>query len=427
MKTELSIIAACMLIGVAGCGSELNYRVAVYDIDSEEARAEYDKCHPDVARTVNAATQYADYLILKRRVERFRDDLILLNVSAQLLPVMTSGDPNIAKIASRQTEQVVQTITQTFEGLLTAIEEEIKTLKVIVEEVGPTEPAPKPSQDLRALWKETNDKLQQERYVETDPSRFQTVVTQLSPILRDPNKLEELAGRVRELRLDVAVPELEERIKAIGDNDRAKDLIERTRKQIETPDTLIQQASKAGPTGILRVHIIEQDMSDPYIIYMANNPQGWRRVPNMVHAYGDGDCDFVLVFEDVLEGRWKTVELDPTAVIEARLRVSRVATKAIAALAGSVAASYGVPIPGAKADESKPDTVDFSVMTAKAQYQESMNDFRLRQLRDLREFAEENKDGITEDNVKLLTQRLQRRLSGLMLEKTLETSGEADK
>lgn len=425
MKTKLSMIAACMLTGLAGCGSELNYKVSVYDINSTEAKAEYDKCHPEVARTVNAATQYADYLILKRRVERFRDDLIFLNELVQEIPARTSPDPCVAEIAHCQAKRVGKTITQTFEGLLAAIEGEIKTLRAIVETVGPTELAARPSQDLRALWKETNDKLKQERYVETDPDRVRDFVTGLSAILQDPKELGQLADSVKKLRLDT--PNIEERIKEIVGNGRGKGLIERTQERIEKIDTLIHQAGKPGPAGIVRVHIIEQDMSDPYIIYMANNPQGWRRVPNMVHAYGDGDCDFVLVFEDVLEGRWKTVELDPTAVIEARLRVSRVATKAIAAIAGSVAASYGVPIPGAGADKSKPDTVDFSVMTAEAQYQESMNDFRLKQLRDLRDFAGENKDGITEDNVALLTQRLQRRLSGLMLEKTLATSGEADK
>lgn len=427
MKTKLSMIAACMLTGLAGCGSELNYRVSVYDINREKAKAEYDKCHPEVARTFNAATQYADYLILKWRVERFRDDLILLNVLAQQVPAVTTGEPNTVERANRQTEQVISKITQTFEGPLTAIEEEIKTLKGIVEEVGPLAPAPEPSRDLETLWAKSLASLRDAREVETDPGRLQKVVTQLSPMLQDPNELRQLAARAGTLRLDVAVPELEERIKTIVGNGREKEFIERTQERLEKIDTLIRQADKPGPAGIVRVHIIEQDMSDPYIIYMANNPQGWRRVPNMVHAYGDGDCDFVLVFEDVLEGRWKTVELDPTAVIEARLRVSRVATKAIAAIAGSVAASYGVPIPGALLDKPKSETVDFSVMTAEAQYQESMNDFRLKQLGDLKEFAEENKDGITEDNAALLTQRLQRRLSGLMLEKTLETSGEADK
>jgi hypothetical protein len=122
--------------------------------------------------------------------------------------------------------------------------------------------------------------------------------------------------------------------------------------------------------AIRRDFVVSQDMADPFLAFIAAHPDGWvgekPNVPdlsgasdgatstangaddeglNSAHAWGDGDTEFVLVLEHSLDGHWKSVAVDPTKVIRARLRVGRSLAFVAAAFGGAAAGGVGVSLP----------------------------------------------------------------------------------
>jgi hypothetical protein len=137
--------------------------------------------------------------------------------------------------------------------------------------------------------------------------------------------------------------------------------------------------------GVARRHVTVQDMGDPFIAYIAQNPKNWQPIPNAASVSGDGDTEFVLVFEDGLDAHWSSISVDPEKMIRARLRLGRSVGKAIAAASGVVAGALGVPVP--KADGNATEDVDYATLVAQGEELELRNERTRRQLRELARFA----------------------------------------
>jgi hypothetical protein len=99
--------------------------------------------------------------------------------------------------------------------------------------------------------------------------------------------------------------------------------------------------------GVRREHVISQNMADPFLAFLAAHPEAWSKPENLNQAdvTGDGDTEFVLVLDQGLDGRWKSVTVDPTKVIQARLKIGRSVAFAAAAFLGSAAGGIGIPLP----------------------------------------------------------------------------------
>jgi hypothetical protein len=117
--------------------------------------------------------------------------------------------------------------------------------------------------------------------------------------------------------------------------------------QRTTTETAAELVTNGDADEVRRDHTLLQNMADPFLAFLASHPEAWSDPENLNKAEvgGDGDAEFVLVLEQGLDGRWKSVTVDPTKVIQARLKIGRSVAFAAAALAGTVAGGVGIPLP----------------------------------------------------------------------------------
>ncbi|MEO0511676.1 MAG: hypothetical protein AAF108_02115 [Planctomycetota bacterium] len=98
--------------------------------------------------------------------------------------------------------------------------------------------------------------------------------------------------------------------------------------------------------GIQRNHRTFQDLSDPVWGLITEQPKHWKKAGNSVgvHAFFS-DAQFVLVFEEGLDAKWRRISIQPEQLIEQTGRVSaRVAQVALTVLEAA-AGGAGLPIP----------------------------------------------------------------------------------
>ena len=148
--------------------------------------------------------------------------------------------------------------------------------------------------------------------------------------------------------------------------------------------------------------------------YIAANPDYLKELDNRVRIRGYGDTEFILVFENVLDGRCKYMSIDPKEVIRARLRVTRQVAGAVVAVAGIAANAFGIPIPSSLTTPEKegtPGTVDYSDMTAETSWIEKRNSMIEKELESVRSFAITELRGLSEENAERVHGQLLRRLS----------------
>lgn len=110
--------------------------------------------------------------------------------------------------------------------------------------------------------------------------------------------------------------------------------------------------------AIRRDFVVSQDMADPFLAFLAQHPEGWSNVDalNAAKVSGDGDTEFVLVLERTLDGRWKSVTVDPTKVLRARMRIGRSVAFAAAALGGAASGGIGIALPKSAGGDASGDT-----------------------------------------------------------------------
>jgi hypothetical protein len=424
MQKQMSIIVLIIVfsfIVITGCKSSLSYKVSIYDTSGEEVRTEYEKHHPPSQGAVTVVSRYYELKELEASVTQFENNLIALNALVKQVPLVTIREPDNATVTMlrKQADDITGIIKEAFSPLKIDLSDEIKRLDDILRTGGQLYAAPKLHYDFETLWNDTLLRLREERQVVVDPRLAQTTIKQLLPLVQNPAEIKKMASKVA--GTDVDQSRIEAILQELGRSSARPDqaLKDLTASLVEKPDEQITKAAgritQTGPSRIQRRHIVIQDMSDPFIPYIAMHPENWKDVPNTAHVCGDGDADFILVYDDMVDARWKTIQLDPTAVIQARLRVSRVAAKAVAAIAGSLAASYGIPIPAAMTNESKQESIDFSVMTAEGEYLRQMNNYLAGRLASLRDFAQENAGRVNAKNVDSVTGQLRRRLSELKI------------
>jgi hypothetical protein len=428
MQKQMSIIMLIMVfcfMVIIGCKSNLSYKVSVYDTSDEKVKEEYEKFHPPSQGAVTVISRYYDLKELEASVEQYKDNLIALNalvplVIAHSVPEPNLPEPNEDKInnVSECPKTVTKIIEEAFLPLRTALNDEIKRLDDILKTGGQLYIAPKPRCDFKALWNDTLLRLHEDRQVVVDPQRVQTTIKQLLPLVQNSEELTKIADRVARTEAGVDQSKTEAILEEFRKSSTRPDQV--LKRFIEGPNEQVKEAvgrlMQTGPSRIQHLHIVKQNMSDPFMQYIAKHPENWKDVPNTAHVCGDGDADFILVFDDTMDARWKTIQLDPTAVIQARLRVSRVAAKAVAAIAGSLAASYGIPVPAATTGKSEKESIDFSVMTAEMEYLRQMNDYLAKRLESLKNFALENVGHVDVNDVNEVSGQLRRRLSELKIQ-----------
>lgn len=405
--TPLLLLLLLLLTVVAsGCGSRLSFKVDVYDIDSprgaegemSQARIAYNDIHPPAAPPNAAAAVYLGKL--KQNLAAYKDFLLQLNTAKALIffvdfPIdenSSETDKAVAKkaLADKAAEIVaVQArISTAFAATENFVNAEIDRLKAAP--AGDTYTGG-PELQGHIYW--LNVQLGQQN-IETDAERLLTLVQQLGDTsLAAPSEIKDLAITLAKSNKELKVPRAingwvgQERLSPESPEYQAMaELGAESRANVNLAAGSLEGAVDAGDL-VSRRHSVYQDLGDPFIAYIAAHPH-WKTIPNGAYVSGDGDTEYMLVFERTLDGRWKAVSVDPSKVIQARLRMARAGLELVAAVGGVAASAFGVPIPkSGKSGEF--DTMDYSNMTAALAAGQS----RIRNARDvlseLREIAAE--------------------------------------
>jgi len=364
-------------------GSRIEFTVERYSFD-DKARKEYDKLHPAIN---TLADLNAKLLNLKSSVEQLKDWLIAV-------------DEIIRQIHARVTESKADRIKEAFAPLESAIDENVATVAKLIGQYGSTMPAPPVLPEVIAEFHKLNTKLANLKVAE-DP---QSIMKQISEVMK------QLQGKSREL--DAQLVQAKDAIEKMKLNEKAaqsaKLLIEtmlaghgtnehRVRQELSDKTQFSAKAEHAaeslqqiGGDLVLRKYHVYQDLSDPFIDYIAKHSEQWMPIANRGLVAGDGDTQFILVFEDQFDGRFNFVSVDPTKVIQARMRIGRQIAQNLVSLAGVATKAFGVPIPTSLASshgETNSETIDFSKMTAIETQAKLENEEDRKDLDALRKFA----------------------------------------
>jgi hypothetical protein len=400
----------------AACTTTLDFRVDRYDLDAgaagggaaATARSTYNGLHP---RRGTLNEQLEILAQIESHVDNYISGIKGLNVVVQY--AVPAGDP--AKRARDKTAEIQRIATP----LQTAIKEARLRLRARAKDTTDKAPAA-PVENLREvsrLWFGLDAQFKKQNI----------------EIKKD--NLEKVLGQLAQAGQGTALQDLVAKLSAEKDqlqlDEGTKKFIESTLSQAEVSLAVSQSGAsgriadflQVGGDLIARHHKVYQDMADPFLVYIAAHPENWRPLDNRATVKGDGDTEFVLVFEQELDGRWKTVSVDPEKVIRARLRVSRKVAGALTALAGMASKAYGVPLPPSLAkDPNLGDTLDYSKLTGEEELMRERNSKFTARLRDFKVYAQTSLGAITEDNAPALHAQLKRRLAEFS-----ETSTAGDK
>ncbi|MCG3185350.1 MAG: hypothetical protein ICCCNLDF_03579 [Planctomycetes bacterium] len=387
MKRLAKFMTVLWIAGViAGCGSSLSYKVEVYDLDSppgrdgelSRGRAEYNRLHPK--RDLNFREAVQPLTGLQTNLRKYRENLTLIN---ELDAYLVSDEA----AASKEFELRKNSIERLFQPITAAVDAELKLVQSAVgyEQGNSTWLGAAAIRGHLTLLEGALKRVADNGSIITDTALLrENLIGAVADFESNKTVKDRYSGLLHRLDSDGRAETFS------GTIARLLELVEPRYMQAES--SIVAAAASLAPSGDLldRRHEPYQDLSDPFLQHIAKMPHGWKHVGNGGSVSGDGDTEFILVFEKGLDGRWKSVSVDPTKVIAARLRIGRAAVNTVAALGGIAAGAFGVPLgkfgtgsSGAGSSEIK----DYSEMTAELVTAEEQLESGRKELRRIREVA----------------------------------------
>ncbi|MBI3817274.1 MAG: hypothetical protein HY286_01180 [Planctomycetes bacterium] len=379
MKVFTIFIISALAAAAVSCKSRLEYHVESYDLgpprnagmEIKEARKIYEVYHP---ATPDLGSQLEQLARLKSAAEEYKEYLKQLDLIGQKL-----FDVSQDKIDER-----AKSIDAAFEPYQKAVASGIDQIDRLMKHHGSGQPPAGIGASIGSEWALLQDLLAKSEF-EQDMAALTTIIKQFREVNNTilNNKCAETEASIRAMtaRADAAA-NVKKSMNAVAELLKNKNPDEAVRLASKQLKDSFEKTSSANiaiqmVTGDLvpRIHEIYQDMSDPFITYLAAHPENWQMLPNTAKAVSEGDAGYVLVFEDVLDGRWRDVSSDITKIVDARLRIARGALNAISAAVGVAATSFGVPLPPSlhPNGQADVDTIDFSRMTGEEEMLELEN------------------------------------------------------
>jgi hypothetical protein len=387
MRTRPLAPLLALLLGA--CSQTLTVKVLRYDVDADgDARQKYAEARRALRPAGKAREQVSSAQLA---LARYKGCLRSLNVLVQdLLP----GLPDAARTAAKANRsRAIDAAFQSTEAALAKMEGQLAALP-------PDSPAP-PFQALPVRFSDLREQLERAT-VETDPAALRNAAAQLQKL-----PAAELAQRGR--AADAALGALlDDRSVSCLPADASRYLAELSSATprataardpfaaaLDTAKIRLAADLERARTGDLvpRPYGVWQDLTDPFLMFIVAHPDNWRTLVESTNVDGQGDTEYVLVFESPLDARLKTVTVDPSQVIQARLSIARKVAQAAVAATGLATSSFGVRLPtpasaslgGGK--EGAADTIDFSRMTADEQVTRERNSAEQRRIERLKHDA----------------------------------------
>lgn len=382
-------MAPLLALVLGACSQTLTVKVLRYDVDANaDARQKY----AEARRALRPAGKAREQVVAAQlALARYKGCLHSLNSLVQeLLP----GLPDPARASAKAKRfGAIDAAFQPTESALAKMESQLSPLS-------PEAPAP-PFEALPVRFSELRDQLERAN-VETDPAALRRAAAQLQKL-----PAAELAnrGRAASVALDAL---LQDRSVACVPDDAARylaDVAGSTPRAAAARDPFAEALDKASIRAaadlerarsgdlVPRPYGVWQDLTDPYLMFIVAHPENWRALVESANVDGQGDAEYVLVFESPLDARLKTVTVDPSQVIQARLSIARKVAQAAVAATGLATSSFGVRLPTPSAStpgggkDAAADTIDFSRMTADEQVARQRNAAEQRRIERLKNDA----------------------------------------
>ena len=400
LKYQSCFIALLLLL--SGCKSKLIFELATYDYDKrgndQKAQEVYNSIHPPYPTVLEQKTNLEAQ---RSAIEEYKAYLITYNMLVQGLFFPENADSK------------TEIIKNLFKPVEMALADEKKQLDTLEQQHGPQVPAFQ-NAAIPILWYNMQEKFKDEK-IETDPEGLAKVIDQLESQTNAAliaTNLETIKTKLGELPEENRLGETAPLMQLLHNKEPSKEdktkAVDTYKDQKHKTVEKVTQTQSIGGDSIVRVHYPFQDMSDPFWKYIANHPKNWVTLDNKASVAGFGDTEYILVVENNLDGRFKSITADPTAVIQARLKISRAALQAVTAVGGIITQAYGVPLPSSLEKDGKSE-LDFSTMTGEQNWLAVQNEQRKQSISDLRNFAINELDNINTNNAALLLQQLNRK------------------
>jgi hypothetical protein len=392
------VILLCSCLWITGCRSALEFSVDRYDIDfprdasgESPARQEYNRVHPKTPiLTLRSAIAAVDETTAA--VKRYQAFILALNRAMAVFTTAEGDDP------AKRIEALDSNINAEFQRIYRLLEAQRDEYAGFEKRHGGHFVAPLADAALIAeltlfpnalrnkkIASDADAFIQELRDLEADPEIGNKVIKKrVAAANKTIAKIaEEYPG------LSTSAPELQKLAAALKGDPAARDAQVRAQaaEVIAGVDTSVDRLR--GGDLVPRLHECFQDLSDPFVGYLATHPENWQALPNHGRVEGDGDTEYIIVFENCLDGRFKSVSVDPTKVIAARLRIFRKVAQAAVAVGGlAVTGMTGIPVPAlapGSADQSK--DLDYSRMTGETELAKARIESYRRSIKSLKDAA----------------------------------------
>lgn len=405
VKIFILVVGVLML---SGCYSKMTFKVDRYDMstctknpvnEACEAETEYFKYH----KTGSTLAETTFHIInIKKKVEAYRDNVI--------------GYNNIDCIINNKSKNCKDAlIIKEFNKITASIDNEIDNVNNMISEHGYGYYTYYSYAPIRAAYKLLYDELNGKVLLNIKSVR-ETVrkFTQDEKITADTKKL--IWCKLKAAGIKINNKSVSEKFIENDVNNASDEYSD------EEALNMINEKTSMPGDSVARPYRVFQDLSDPFWGYIASHTENWKTLPNFAKASDSwgGDSEFILVLENGLDGRWKRINVDPTKVIQARLRIARKTAGAITALVGVAAKAYGVPMPeeisrNGKKGGTGQDEIDISLMSADELLVKKENQVVKAGMLQLQAYAMDtlSANKIDKDDHEQLLDQLIRRLSGI--------------
>ncbi|MDR3457798.1 MAG: hypothetical protein P4N60_10165 [Verrucomicrobiae bacterium] len=368
-------------------GSKIEFIVERYSLD-DAARTNYLRWHPPLHTLADLNVKL---LNLKSSLGRYKD-------------WVKAADETMRQLAAGVSPSNAAIIDADFAPVEGAVNDNLELVAKLIARYGTAMPAPPIAPEVIAKYHDLKKILAVQDYGD-DPdvlaAKISNVLLQLQTSGLDVKvQLKGAAVAIDKLALNrqavqAALKFVQVSLEPLGKGQADK---EQQLKQEAAPaasfaastQDAVKDAQETGGDLLVRKYTVYQDLSDPFLDYIAQHPERWLAIPNHGLVAGDGDTQFIAVFEDQLDGRFNFVSVDPTKVIQARMRIGRQVAQSLVSLAGVATKAFGVPIPtslAASQSQSNSETIDYSTMTATQTQMKLQNEKDQKNLEDLKKFA----------------------------------------
>jgi len=387
------LVATCLAGLLSGCGSSLKFTVQRYDIDGHRWNRD---CSTRVCRDIAKVDPQVRAAYEKAHPPAVSGDRSALEALLEVVQQMKGESAYVAWLGAKlfETNEKKADALAAFEKRASEAYADLdKALGIRASYLGSKDRVGTAAADSYVAYQIARlPEVLEAKNIGDPRSRLQTLLEQMAEVpalkaLAETNA-QPIADALK--AMPAPPPSAQEALARLSSGRDLTSVIQASVAKVEKASTQRDAAFNAliGGDGVERKHEVFQDMSDPFLTFIAAHPDYWHKLDNEAFVSGDGDTEYVMILENAVDARWSSVSVDPEKVIRARMQMARGATRVLAAAFGTVSGLGAVTIPtAASGEESQAPTKDYAQMVAETKQLELSIDSRKRAINRVKQAA----------------------------------------